>query len=114
MKDKKAKAVIIPATVQIQGQTYKVTAIKTSAFKNNKRLTQVSIGNNVKTIGAKAFSGCSKLKRVTIKSKVLKIVGKNAFQKIQKKAVIKVLKGKAAKYRKAMKKAGLAKTVKLK
>lgn len=63
---------------------------------------------------AKAFSGCSKLKRVTIKSKVLKTVGKNAFQKIQKKAVIKVPKGKAAKYRKAMKKAGLAKTVKLK
>lgn len=114
VKAKNTRTVSVPATIQIQGQKYKVTAIKASAFKNNKKLKQVTIGTNVKTIGSSAFSGCSKLKRVTIKSKTLKTVGKNVFQKINKKAVIKVPEGKVRKYSKTLKKAGLSKTVKIK
>lgn len=34
-------------TVTIDGITYKVTAVEANAFKNNKNITKVIIGNNV-------------------------------------------------------------------
>lgn len=40
----------IPATVKINGVTYKVTKIADNAFKNNKTVTKV-------TVGSKAFKG---------------------------------------------------------
>lgn len=48
--------------------TYKglpVTMIGAKAFYENKNITSVSIGDNVKTIGQTAFSNCSLLKTVT-------------------------------------------------
>lgn len=78
--NKKAKTITIPATVKIQGITYKVTSVAAKAFKNNKKITSVKIGSNVTTIGKEAFSGCKKLKTVTFGKKVTTIKAK-AFYK---------------------------------
>ena len=55
--NKKAKTVSIPATVKIRGKKYKVTQIAEGAFKNNKKVTKVTIGSNVSKISKNAFSG---------------------------------------------------------
>ena len=51
------KSAVVPSVVRIQNHTYKVTAVASKAFRNNKRLTKVTIGKNVKTIGSSAFEG---------------------------------------------------------
>lgn len=109
-------SVSIPSTVKIDGYTFKVTAIGKDAFKNNKKLTKVTIGANVTKIGANAFSGCKKLKKITVKTKMLKAksVGKNAFKNIHGKAVISVPKAKKKAYQKVFKGKGQKKTVKIK
>lgn len=87
-KSSKKAAVSIPATVTIDGYSYKVTAIANKAFKDNKKIKSVKIGGNVKKIGKEAFSGCKQLKKITIKSTILKNIGKNAIKNIDKKATI--------------------------
>ena len=78
--DAKATTVTIPDTVVIDGMTYKVTAIEKNAFKNNKYIKKVIIGNNIITIGDNAFYGCKKLKNVKF-GKNVKIIGNKAFYK---------------------------------
>lgn len=111
---KTATSVVIPATMKIEGGSYKVTAVEKNAFKNCKKLSKVTIGKNVKTIGSNAFYKAGKLKSVVVKTNVLKTVGKNAFKGISKKAYINVPNKKAKSYRSKMKKAGQAKSVKIK
>ncbi len=114
-KDASAKQVTVPATVTIKNRTYKVTGIGTSAFAKNKKLIKVTIGKNVKTIGSKAFYQCSRLKKVKIKSTVLKKIGKNAFKGIQKKATFKVPKEKKKAIKKLLgKKVGVTAKMKIK
>ena len=108
------KKASVPKTVKIQGKTYKVTSIAANAFKNNKKLTSVTVGANVTTIGGKAFYGCKNLKKITVKSAKLKSVGKNALKGIHKKAVVKVPKSKLSKYKKLFKSRGQKKTVRIK
>ena len=108
--DAKAKGtVVIPATVTLQGTTYKVTSIAAKAFYNNKKLKKIVIGKNVVQIGKKAFYGCSNLKNIVIKTKKLtaKTVGKKAFYKIHKKAVVKVPKKCKKQYKIWLKKTGI-------
>ena len=114
--NKTAKTVSVPATVKISGKTYKVVSIAPNAFKGMKKLTTVTIGKNVKSIGAKAFYGCKKLKKITIKSTKFtkKTIGSKAFTGINKKAVIKCPKGKKAVYKKILQKKGMKKTMKFK
>ena len=81
----KIKSITIPATVRYKGKTYKVTSI-----------------------GSKAFYKCSKLKSITIKSKSMKSVGKNAFKGISKNVKVTVPKSRYAVYRKLFKKAGFS------
>ena len=45
-------SVNVPASVTVGGKTYKVTAIAKNALKGNKKITKVTIGKNVKKIGA--------------------------------------------------------------
>lgn len=117
----------IPATVKIKGKAYKVTKIASGAFRNNKGVKKITIGNNVATIGKNAFSGCKELKevtlgnkvtkieknafanckglkRITIKSKKLNKVEKNAVKGVNRKMWIVVPKSKVKKYRKLFKK----------
>ena len=68
----------IPATVKINGYTFKVTAIADSAFSGCSKLTKVTVGSNVKTIGNKAFYKCTELKTVSGASNITKIEN-NAF-----------------------------------
>lgn len=77
--DSKATTVTVPATVTVEGVTYKVTAVADNAFKGNKNITKVTIPKNITTIGKNAFSGCTKLKAVTVGSDVTTI-GTNAFK----------------------------------
>lgn len=77
-KGKSTTTVKIANTVKYNGITYKITSISKNAFKKNKKIKSVKIGNNVKTIGANAFYKVKKLKKVTIGKNVTKI-GKHAF-----------------------------------
>ena len=112
---KNVKKVSIPATITVKGMKYQVTAVSKDAFKNNKKVTQVTIDKNVNNIGKNAFYGCKNLKKITIKTTKLtkKTVGKNAFKGIHKKATIKVPKKKLDVYKKLMKNAGISKSVKV-
>ena len=112
---KNVKKVSIPATITVKGIKYQVTAVSKDAFKNNKKVTQVTIDKNVNNIGKNAFYGCKNLKKVTIKTTKLtkKTVGKNAFKGIHKKAAIKVPKKKLDAYKKILKNAGISKSVKV-
>ncbi len=112
---KNVKKVSIPATITVKGVKYKVTAVSKDAFKNNKKVTQVTIDKNVKNIGKNAFYGCKNLKKVIIKTTKLtkKTVGKNAFKGIHKKATIKVPKKKLNAYKKLLKNSGISKSVKV-
>lgn len=84
MKNKgKVTSVKIPASVKINGITYRVTSVASGAFKNNKKITKVSIGSNVTSIGKAAFSGCTKLKTVSLGSKV-STIGVRSFFKCTK------------------------------
>lgn len=130
-------SVTIPATVDINGYTFKVTAIGKKAFYKNTKLKKVTVGNNVAKIGASAFASNkklttvtlgtgitaidskafyqdSKLKTVSIKSKKLKAVKKQAFKGIAGKAKVSVPKNKAKSYKKLLKKAGLPAKAKVK
>ena len=100
----------------IDGVTYKVTAIEKNAFKKNKKMKSVTIGKNVRKIGKKAFYGCKKLKKLTIKSTKLttKKVGSKAFGKTPKKMTVKVPKKKFKAYKKMLIKRGVNKKAKFK
>jgi uncharacterized repeat protein (TIGR02543 family) len=137
--DTSSKKVKIPDTISDNGVTYKVTKIEKGAFKNNKVVTEITIGNNITEIGdnafagakklskitiggsitkigANAFNGCSKLKTIIIKSKKLnkKNIHKKAFKGLKKGTTIKVHKSKVKEYKKLFKSKGLSSKVKVK
>lgn len=112
---KKEKKIIIPATIKVGGKKLKVTAIANKAFYNS-GVTSVSIGNNIKSIGTKAFYNCKKLKSITIKTTKLtsKSIGSKAFKGVSQKATIKVPGSKMNTYKKLLRKKGLGKKAYLK
>lgn len=138
--NKKITTITIPAAVVIDNVSYEVTAINSNAFSGYSKLKKVTIGSKVTKIGSKsfykctslksvvipagvteigasAFQGCKKLNKITIKSKVLRKVGKNAIKGINKKATIKCPNKKLAKsYKKKLFKSstGYKKTMKIK
>lgn len=138
-KSNAKRNVKIPATARYAGVTYKVTSVADKAFRNNKKVTNITVGTNVKSIGRSAFEKCTKLKTVTVGKNVTKI-GKNAFggcknlktltiksakltkkglasgsfKGITKKTVVKVPKGKVKAYKKLLQSKGLDKKVKVK
>lgn len=113
-KAKSTKTVTVPATVKIKNETYKVTAIGASVWKNDKKLETIKIGKNITSIGANAMNGAKKLKKIIINSTGIKSVGAKIFKNISPKAVIKVPKNKKEAYKKLFKGKGQKKTVKIK
>ena len=129
----------IPATVRYDEVIYKVTSVADKAFRNNKKVMNITVGSNVTSIGKSAFEKCTKLKTVTVGKNVTKI-GKNAFggcknlktlsinttkltkkglasgsfKGISKKTVVKVPKGKVKAYKKLLRSKGLDKKVSVK
>lgn len=104
---KKVKKIVIPDEVMINGWSFKVTKINKKACYKNKNITKVIVGNNVTHVGDMAFAYCSKLqnvtlgtgithigkkamyqdkkmKRLNIKSKKLKVIGRYAFKGFKK------------------------------
>lgn len=131
--------VTIPAKAKVDGVSYRVTSIADNAFKNNKKITKVVIGNNIVSIGKNAFAkctklvsviigknvikigkdafaGCKKLKKIVIKTKKLtkKSVAKGAFRSVGKKVVVQVQKSEYKAYKKLLRAKGLSKKVKIK
>ena len=85
---KTLKSIVIPKSITIDGKAYVVTEIS-----------------------KKAFSGCKKLKKITIKTTALKKVGKNAFKKTAKKLTFVCPKSKVKVYKKLFAKKGNTKIV---
>lgn len=54
----------IPATVTFDGVTYNVTAIAAEAFKNMTNIMSITIPESIRSIGEKAFAGCTSLKEI--------------------------------------------------
>lgn len=102
------RSVMVPATVTCEGMTFKVTSIVKNTFKKNKKLKTVVIDRNVKKIGAKAFYGCKRLKKITVRSSNIRSIGKKAFTSINGSAVIRVPSKKLAAYKKLLKKAKIS------
>lgn len=115
VKSRKIKKVTIPATVNINGFIFKVTAVGSKAFYNCKKLKSVVIGKNVTAVGSKAFYRAKVLKKITIKGKGMKKIGRNALKGISKQAVIKLPKAKKKVYKKLLgRKTGFSNGMKLK
>lgn len=70
----------IPASVNINKSSYKVTSVGQKAFYGNKKITSVIIGNNVTEIGKQAFYQCESLRKVRFGTK-LDTIGSSAFAK---------------------------------
>lgn len=96
---KKASKLTVPATVKLNGATYKVTAVGKNALKGAKAKSVV-LGKNVTAVQSGAFAKCTKLSTLTVKGS-LKTIKKGAFKGCKKtirvkgtgkKAVVKKLK----------------------
>lgn len=96
-------------TVKINGKSLKVTAIGDNVFKGNKKLTKVTVGSSVKSIGKNAFYGCSKLKNMKIKTSKLATsnVKTNAFKGLNTSVKIEVPSDKLKDYKTLLKKRGV-------
>lgn len=134
-----ATSFTVPATVNVDGVSYKVTAIAknamkgnatvktltigkyvqrigTAAFSNCKALTTVTMGKNVSSVTKKAFQGDSRLRKVTLQGAKVSSVGKKAFTGIAKNAVIRISGATKRVERIAglIRRSGIAKTIKIK
>ncbi|MCR5701530.1 MAG: leucine-rich repeat protein [Lachnospiraceae bacterium] len=81
--EKNVKNIVVPETVSFAGMTYNVTQVADNAFKDNKKLESITIGNNISSIGDNAFLNCTNLKNVSISNKV-KEIGDNTFKNCSK------------------------------
>ena len=66
-------SVEIPSQIEIEGKTYDVTSIGSSAFDGCTGLTSITIPNSVTSIEIYAFDGCSSLTSITIPNSVTSI-----------------------------------------
>ncbi len=110
---KDAAKITIAASVSMNNKSYTVVQIDAKAFSGCTKLKQVTIGQNVTTIGSQCFSGCKNLKKVILKGTKLKTIKSDAFKKTSAKMTVKVPKKLKAPQRKKllkkMKKAGISK-----
>ena len=70
--DKKFKSLKLPSSVKVNSKSYKVDSISERAFKNMDTLKKITIPESISAIGKDSFTGCTKLKTVTVKNKTLK------------------------------------------
>ena len=72
--------VVIPSSINVNGEDILVKAIASSAFYDNEAITSVTISDNVTTIGSSAFYECSNLTTVTFgENSQLTSIGGSAF-----------------------------------
>ena len=90
---KKLKKATVKATVSYKGYQLKVTVVGKKAFQGCKKLKKATIRKNVKKIDSKAFASCKKLKVLKVQGKKLKKIAKNAFaKKVRKKLKVQAKK----------------------
>ena len=87
---KNSKKVTIKKSVKILGKTYPVKEIGASALANKSKIQTVVVNADITKIDKKAFYNSKKIKTITINSKKLKTIGKNAFDTNSKKLTIKL------------------------
>lgn len=101
--------VTIPETVSYGEVSYRVTLISANALKDNTSVANVIVSKNVKSICAKAFNNCKRLKKVKLKSKVISKMNNKAFADIHPKAVFYTYNSQISKYTGMLKNAGVKK-----
>ena len=104
-------AVKIPASISIDGVSYKVTTIAAKALSTNKNITSVEIGSNVKSIKEKAFYKCSRLSKVKLKTKKVIAMGSGSFKGVKATAKFYTFNSKLSKYKSMLKDAGVKKPI---
>ena len=109
----KSKKVNVPASITVDNVTYKVIRVAANAFKKN--VTKITIEDGVKYISKGAFSGCSKLKSLVIRTKLLttKTVAKGAFIGLPATCKVYVSKDMKAAYTELFKAKGLSEKIKI-
>ena len=68
----------VPGSFKLEDVDYTVTAIGKNVFKDNKKIVNLTISENIVNIGAGAYLNCTTLKKVELPSTLDKI-GDNAF-----------------------------------
>ena len=99
-------SISIPATVKINGKSYAVSVLDEGCVRGQKKVTAVTIGQNVSQIEEDAFYGCKRLKKIKIKSELLEYIGEDAFRGIAANAVIYVPSGCLQDYRAMVRESG--------
>jgi len=119
MKEEKVRTVGGIRYAMTSRKTCKVVKATNKKLKKAVVQEKVKFVINGKTVSAKvtsinknAFKGCKKLKKLTIKSKYIKTIGKQAFKGVSKKCSIKAPKKKYKIYKSCLKKAGFKGKVK--
>ena len=87
--------VVISSQIQIEGQTFKITAIGGGAFSGNKKLKTIEIGNNITEIAEGAFDGIRS--DVTFRLKMTKKQYKTMKSLLKKSGLPKTVKFKRVK-----------------
>lgn len=118
LTDKNASKITIKDTAVIGSVSCKVVQISSSAFKNAKKLKNVTIGKYVTKINKNAFFKCQKLNKVTFRGSAVKTIASGAFKKTKSKITVKVPKSlKKSKtfkaFQKKLTKAGMSKKLKI-
>ena len=70
--------VIIPETIEYEGETYTVTKIGDDAFRNNRLATKVQLPDTITEIGNSAFIYCDAIESINLPSS-LTTIGEKAF-----------------------------------
>lgn len=83
--EKPVKKAVIPDTITIGDYKLKVTTIGKKAWKEDKKITSLTIGANIENIQKQAFYKCKNLKKVKVTSKKITKVGTDAWKKLSKK-----------------------------
>ena len=86
---RKSKTLSVPEKITINGASYRVTAVGAKAFSGFSKVKKLSIGANVVSIGSSAFQKCKALKTLTVRSARLT---KNGCKKALKGSSIKTVK----------------------
>ena len=110
---KSVKTLTIPGSVTANGKTYTVISVGKGACKGLTSLKKLTIGANVRKIGDSAFSGCSKLEKIVVKSSKLtdEEMGSGVFTGVPKDAVVTCPSDMIKTYKKLFRDRGLPKQV---
>ncbi len=92
IKSAKLTSATIPATVSINGYTFKVTAIADKAFYKKSKIKTITIGSNISKIGKNAIAGINKKATIKVPSARYKAVKKLLTSKTGYKKTMKIKK----------------------